>query len=64
MRTFKICLCKDENYSVVDEIIECCFNMNKDAIHYAVDKFLESSKKYKCAFLIDNKGKNLIRIEQ
>lgn len=63
MRTFKICLCENENYSVVDEIIECCFNMNKDAIHYAV-KLLESPKKYKCAFLIDNKGKNLIRIER
>ena len=64
MRTFNIYLCENENYSVVGEIIECCFNKNKDAIHYAVDKLLESPKKYKCAFLIDNKDKNLIRIER
>ena len=63
MRRFEIHLCQNED-SAKEIIIECCFNSNKNAMDYTLYKLLDTPKKYKRAFLIDNKGKNLIRIER
>ena len=70
MRRFEIHLCQDKGfYSVLakerpDEIIECRFSTNKEAIHYTLDKLLEAPKKYEHAVLFDNKGNDLIFIER
>ena len=70
MRRFEIHLCQDKGINSVlakerpDKVIECCFNTNKEAIHYTVDKLLEASKKYEHAVLFDNKGNDLIFIQR
>lgn len=70
MRRFEIHLCQDKDFYDVftkerlDEVIDCYFNTNKEAICYTLDKLLEAPKKYKHAILFDNKGKNLIFIQR
>ena len=70
MRRFEIHLCQDKGFYGIfakerpDDIIDCCFNRNNEAIHYALDKLLEAPKKYEHAVLFDNKGKILISIQR
>jgi len=47
-----------------DEVIECCFNTNKEVIHYTLDKLLEAPKKYEHAVLFNSKGDSLIFIQR
>lgn len=70
MRRFEIHLCQDKGFNSVlakerlDKVVECCFNTNKEAIHYTLDKLLEAPKKYEHAVLFDNKGDDLIFIQR
>lgn len=70
MRRFEIHLCQDKGFNSVlanerpDKVVECCFNTNKEAIYYTMDKLLEAPKKYEHAVLFDNKGNDLIFIQR
>lgn len=70
MRRFEIHLCQDKGFNSVlakerpDKVVECCFNTNKEAIHYTMDKLLEAPKRYEHAVLFDNKGNDLIFIQR
>jgi len=70
MKRFEIHLCQDKGFYDVfakerpDEVVECCFNTNKEAIYYTMDKLLEAPKKYEYAVLFDNEGKCLIYIKR
>ena len=70
MRRFEIHLCQDKGFYDVfakerpDEVVERCFNTNKEAIYYTMDKLLEAPKKYEYAVLFDNEGKRLIYVRR
>lgn len=70
MKKYEIHLCQDKGFYGIfakerpDEIIERSFNTNKEAIHYTLDKLLESPEKYEHAILFDDKGNDLIFIQR
>ena len=65
MRRFKICLVQSsQNGFGLCKDMEVHFNTNKEAIHYTLDKLLESPKKYVKGVLFDTKDNLLIKIER
>lgn len=65
MRKFNICLVQSSSNGFgLCKKMEVYFNSNKEAIHYTVDKLLESPKKYVKGVLFDTKDNLLIKIER
>ena len=62
MRRFIVHLYQDANFSIKN--FEIYFNSNKEAMHYALDKLLEASKKYKKMLLTDGNGTVLLNVER
>jgi hypothetical protein len=62
MRRFTVHLCQDASFPI--KSFEICFNTNKEAMYYALDKLLEASKKYKRMLLTGCNGKVLLNVKR